>query len=89
VGPDDDRVAAPAAAAAGRALTRSNDGIEVRLLWDPADDRVIVAVQDLRTDDAFALTLGPDEPPLEAFHHPYAYAALRGIESRRLTAAAA
>jgi hypothetical protein len=26
--------------------SRTNDGLEIRLLWDPADDRLAVAVAD-------------------------------------------
>ena len=49
-------------------------GIEVALLWSPDSDTVVVAVNDENTGEAFAL-----EPPrsraLDAFYHPFAYAA--------------
>jgi hypothetical protein len=68
---------------------RHNDGIEVRLLWDPATDRVVLSVQDRRDGEAFELTLGPGDSPVEAFRHPYAYAARHGVQPRRLAAAGA
>lgn len=61
---------------------RSGDGIEVWLLWAPADDRVIVSVHDARTGEAFEIEVQPAERAMEVFHHPFAYAAHRGIEPR-------
>jgi hypothetical protein len=60
---------------------RESDGIEVSLLWRPLDNRLTVAVADGRTGDAFELTARP-ENALDAFHHPFAYAALGGIARR-------
>jgi hypothetical protein len=56
---------------------RRSDGIDVRLLWNQTDDRVVVAVSDAKTGDAFAMPVEPEQA-LTAFHHPYAYAAPRG-----------
>ena len=56
---------------------RYSDGIEVRLLWRPHDDTVLVAVSDARTDEAFAIEVRDGEKAHEVFHHPYAYAASR------------
>jgi hypothetical protein len=56
---------------------RYTDGIEVRLLWRPHDDVVLVAVSDARTDEAFAIEVRDGERPLDVFNHPYAYAASR------------
>jgi hypothetical protein len=56
---------------------RSSDGIHVRLLWHPEDDQVSVAVNDTKTGEAFELPIPDGEPALDAFHHPYAYAAMR------------
>jgi len=53
---------------------RENDGIEVSLLWNRADDSVSVFVTDARSQDAFELTAAP-EAALDAFKHPFAYAA--------------
>ena len=54
---------------------RSSDGIEVQLLWNPDDDRVLVAVADAKTGDAFAVPVRDRARALDVFHHPYAYAA--------------
>jgi hypothetical protein len=56
---------------------RYSDGIEVRLLWRPHDDVVLVTVSDARTEEAFAIEVRDGERPLDVFHHPYAYAASR------------
>ena len=56
---------------------RLSDGIEVRLLWRPHDDVCLVAVSDARTEESFAIEVRPGEKPMDVFHHPYAYAALR------------
>lgn len=55
--------------------SRVSDGIEVRLLWRAQDDRVLVAVRDGRTGDAFSVEVADDQRVLDVFHHPYAYAA--------------
>jgi hypothetical protein len=54
---------------------RRSDGIDVRLLWSRRDNRVLVAVSDARTGDAFSVEVPAGARPLEVFHHPYAYAA--------------
>lgn len=56
---------------------RKSEGIEVRLLWRKADDRVFVAVEDSRSGEAFELAVESSNA-LDAFHHPYAYAARHG-----------
>ena len=55
--------------------SRVSDGIEVRLLWRAQDERVLVAVCDGRTGDAFSVEVADDQRALDVFHHPYAYAA--------------
>jgi hypothetical protein len=62
---------------------RVSDGIDVRLLWRQHDDRVLVAVSDVKTGEAFTLEVGADQRALDVFHHPFAYAASRrrGSES--------
>ena len=67
--------------------SRSNDGIRVRLLWSEPDNRVAVSVADAKTGDAFAVEVGERDRALDVFHHPYAYAASRGIDTRSLAAA--
>jgi hypothetical protein len=67
---------------------RASDGIEVRLFWCPGADHLIVEVVDTKAGDAFRLEIAPGQAR-EAFEHPYAYAATRGVEyvePRRLRA---
>jgi hypothetical protein len=64
---------------------RSGDGLEVWLLWAPADDRLIVSVHDARSGEAFEIDVEPAEKALEVFNHPFAYAAFRGIEPRAVS----
>jgi hypothetical protein len=56
---------------------RASDGIDVRLLWRPHDDTVLVAVRDAKTGEAFSIEVRDGENALEVFHHPFAYAATR------------
>jgi hypothetical protein len=58
---------------------RVNDGLEVVLFWDTkAGDRVTVAVSDDRTGSYFELDIDATNA-LDAFNHPYAYAAQLGL----------
>jgi hypothetical protein len=52
---------------------RTSDGIDVRLLWNPDEDRVHVAVTDAKTGDAFVIPVAPDQRAYDVFHHPFAY----------------
>jgi hypothetical protein len=63
-------------------MSRESNGITVRLLWSRATNLVTVAVADTASDDYFELVLDEDEPALEAFNHPFAHAAARGLEFR-------
>jgi len=54
---------------------RSNDRIEVRLLWRQRDDRVIVTVADGKTGERFTVDVRDGDSALDVFHHPFAYAA--------------
>jgi uncharacterized protein (DUF952 family) len=58
---------------------RANDGVEVALLWRERDERLIVEVVDTKLADAFRLEINATEA-LDAFQHPYAYAAFRSVE---------
>jgi len=58
---------------------RSNDGMEVALLWHTASDLLSVLVADTCTDERFELVLDHDDPAMDVFQHPYAYAAQRGV----------
>jgi hypothetical protein len=55
---------------------RRADGIDVRLLWSQPDERILLVVSDSKTGDAFSVEVEPGDA-LEAFHHPYSYAAFK------------
>jgi hypothetical protein len=57
---------------------READGIEVSLLWNRSLNTLSVFVVDTRTNESFELEVLPEEA-LEAFHHPFAHAAFRGL----------
>ena len=57
---------------------REGDGLEILLLWSKTADRVKVTVSDSRLDESFELDIASAEA-LAAFHHPFAYAADRGL----------
>jgi hypothetical protein len=50
---------------------------EILLLWHPGCEQVEVSVRDVDTDIGFHLEVAPGSA-LDAFHHPYAYAARLG-----------
>jgi hypothetical protein len=54
--------------------SRESDGLAVSLLWHPRDDSVTLSVADSRTGDRFQLAVDR-ERALDAFYHPFAYAA--------------
>jgi hypothetical protein len=54
--------------------SRTSNGLQVTLLWQRDRNDVHVRVIDARTAEAFELTV-TGENALEAFYHPYAYAA--------------
>jgi hypothetical protein len=56
---------------------RVSDGIDVRLLWRPHDDRALVTVADSKTGESFTIEVAADQRALDVFHHPYAYAGNR------------
>jgi hypothetical protein len=53
---------------------RDSDGIHVQLLWHPDENALTVSVEDVRVGDRFQLAVAPDRA-LDAFYHPFAYAA--------------
>ena len=55
---------------------RRSDGIDVVLWWSPEDDSVAVEVLHLATDASFEVAVERSRA-LEAFYHPFAYAARR------------
>jgi hypothetical protein len=61
---------------------RKNAGVQVTLLWAEDTNAVAVLVRDHGTDDQFELSVEPGANALDAFEHPYAYAAWRGVDYR-------
>jgi len=59
---------------------RENDGVAVALLWHRRTNALSVSVVDRRTEDAFELSVAPEDA-LDVFDHPYAYAAFRGVDT--------
>jgi hypothetical protein len=55
---------------------RTGDGIEVILLWSKPSNRVTIAVHDTRSDETLEFEVD-GSAALDAFSHPYAYAATR------------
>jgi hypothetical protein len=53
---------------------RESDGIHVLLIWHPDENALTVSVEDARVGDRFQLAVSP-ERALDAFYHPFAYAA--------------
>ena len=62
--------------------SRSAHGLDVALMWRQSDNRAIVVVLDQDAGEAFQLDVRENDSPLDVFHHPYAYAAHRGIDLR-------
>ena len=58
---------------------RISDGIEVTLLWCACHDTVAVQISDRGGDNLLEVVV-PRERALDAFYHPYAYAAQQGLE---------
>jgi hypothetical protein len=58
--------------------TRASDGLEVTLVWNRRSDQVTVCVNDTHANVYFELDAKHGNA-LDIFHHPYAYAAARGI----------
>ena len=58
---------------------RKADGIDVTLWWSPEDDSVAVEVLHFASESSFELTVDPARA-LDAFYHPFAYAARRSPE---------
>ena len=54
--------------------SRESDGVPVLLLWHPVDDALTVSVEDSRVGRHFDLVVDR-RCALDAFYHPYAYAA--------------
>jgi hypothetical protein len=59
---------------------RTSDGIEITLFWSKATDLVTIAVLDTRSDEALEFDV-EGSAALDAFNHPYAYAAAERVRS--------
>ena len=53
---------------------RSNDGIDVWLLWDPGTDCVSVRVADAKAGANFEIPVKARHRAMDVFNHPFAYA---------------
>jgi hypothetical protein len=58
--------------------SRERDGLVVSLLWSRTADHVTVAVADQNLDAEFQINVAGAHA-LDAFYHPFAYAARRGL----------
>jgi hypothetical protein len=58
---------------------RTNDGLDVRMLWDPGENKVTVVVNDHRNGEVFEIEVGPGDSPRDVFDHPFAYQPSRKI----------
>ena len=64
----------PATADTRELAARESNGIHVLLLWHPHANALTVSVEDARLGDCFRLPVAPDRA-LDAFYHPFTYAA--------------
>jgi hypothetical protein len=67
---------------------RTSDGIEVTLLWSKPSNRVAIVVCDSRSGEALEFDVD-GSVALDAFNHPYAYAATHRTPSPAISPAAA
>lgn len=58
--------------------SRQSDGLKVTLFWDRPTDQLTVCVSDVQSGAYFELDAERHDA-FDVFHHPYAYAAQRGI----------
>ena len=74
--------ASPALPAPTRELAQRLSGtVEVLLLWHPETDCVELSLHDLTSDVSFHLEVAPEDA-IDAFHHPWAYAARPATTNR-------
>jgi hypothetical protein len=62
---------------------RVSDGIEVSLWWNERTNRVTVKVYDTQVDEAFELDVD-SRIALDAYRHPFAYAAAERLRKSSL-----
>jgi len=59
---------------------RTSDGIEITLFWSKSSNQVTVTVLDTRSDEGLEFEVDGGVA-LDAFNHPYAYAATQRARS--------
>jgi hypothetical protein len=64
---------------------RAANGIHVRMFWSKPANRVTIEAYDSRADEMIEFEVEPDAA-LEAFNHPYGYAATRRVRITTTTA---
>jgi hypothetical protein len=65
---------------------RTSDGIEITLFWTKPSNQVTIAVLDTHSDEALEFDVD-GSAALDAFKHPYAYAATQRVRSAPLSVA--
>ena len=60
---------------------RASNGLEIYLFWNQPGDRITVEVFDARSGEGFEFPVDSSHA-LDAFHHPYAYAAALGVRTQ-------
>jgi hypothetical protein len=63
---------------------RTTNGIEVALLWTESTNRVTIAVADTHSGEELEFEVDGSRA-LDAFNHPYAYAATARLRNTRAT----
>jgi hypothetical protein len=66
---------------------RLSETDEILLLWHPESERVELSVRDVATGAGFQIEVAPG-CAMDAFYHPYAYAARRENSARIVPAVA-
>lgn len=67
---------------------RYNDGFDVTLFWNARTDRVTITVLDSHADDTLEFEV-EGSVALDAFNHPFAYAAARPAPNLATTSVSA
>jgi hypothetical protein len=60
-------------------VSRRSGTLHVELLWKRGTNLFAVSVEDSATGDKFELVID-ESTALDIYYHPYAYAALRGVD---------
>lgn len=69
--------------------SRHTNGLQIRLWWDQQTGGLWVSVLDTRSGEAFRIEVRDGQPPLDVFHHPFAYAEPLSTDTRPLESAMA